>query len=73
MLKDRQGGGELDEAKRRRKVRLIRYFSIITAAATSLTNPPVFDGITVYHAIVSSHYMPSCDDFCVFVAMNSVK
>ena len=39
-------------------MRFMRYFSIITAAATSLTILPVFDGITVYHAIVSSHYMP---------------
>ena len=43
---------------RRKKVRFMRYFSIITAAATSLTILPVFDGITVYHAIVYSHYMP---------------
>ena len=32
---------------RRKKVRFMRYFSIITAAATSLTILPVFDGITV--------------------------
>ena len=45
------------EAKRRRKVRLMPYFSIITTAVTPLTILPVFDGITVYHAIVSSHYV----------------
>ena len=39
-------------------MRLKPYFSIITAAVASLTILPVFDGITVYHAIVSSHYMP---------------
>ena len=44
------------EAKRRRKVRLMPYFSIITTAVASLTMLPVFDGIKVYHAIVSSHY-----------------
>ena len=43
----------------------MRYFSIITAAATPLTTLPVFDGIKVYHATVISHYMPSCDDCCV--------
>ena len=54
-------------------MRLKPYFSIITTAVASLTILPVFDGITVYNAIVSSHYMPSCDDCCVFVVIYGVK
>ena len=44
---------------RRKKVSLLLYFSIITTAAVaSLTILPVLMECTVYHAIVSSHYMP---------------
>ena len=71
--KTKKNKEQRSKAKRGRKVRLMRYFSIITAAVVSLTTLPVFDGITVYHAIVSSHYMPSCGDYCVLVAMNGVK
>ena len=41
------------------------YFSIITTAVTPLTIQSVLMECTVYLAIVSSHYMPSCDDCCV--------
>ena len=52
---------------KRRRVRLI-FFSIPAAAATGFTFLvlQVYLVTALYHAIVSSHYMPSCDDYFVF-------
>ena len=62
---DRKAVMGVKRSTRRKKVRLMPYFSIITTAVASLTILLVFDGMTVYHAIISSHYMPLCDDCCV--------
>ena len=64
-IKEEEEKEKRNKAKKRRNVRLKPYFSIITTAVASLTILLVFDGMTVYHAIISSHYMPLCDDCCV--------
>ena len=61
------------EAKNRRKVSLMRYLSIITAAVSSLTIQTVLMECTVYCMVYPYGFVPHTIVIIVLVAMYGVK